>query len=149
MTVGLLSFRQMKLTGWRLGGVIAFALFSLMELGDFAGLVPGFSNPQRYADLIGISAQAETVRLVILSVLSLAIVFSSDLVIVGLLRRFAWTENAARAVGAIFVLYGAYQVVSANVQLTKNQTGVMVAGLVYALIGALAVWIGARASRSA
>ena len=88
-------------------------------------------------------------RLVILSVLSLAIVFSSDLVIVGLLRRFAWTENAARAVGAIFVLYGGYQVVSANVQLTKNQTGVMVAGLVYVLIGALAVWIGARASRSA
>jgi hypothetical protein len=138
----------MKLTGWRLGGVIAFALFSLMELGDFAGLVPGFSSPQTYADLIGISPQAETVRLVILSVLSLAIVFSSDLVIVGLIRRFAWTENAARAVGAIFVLYGLYQIVSANVQLTKNQTGVMIAGLVYALIGALAVWVGARASQA-
>jgi hypothetical protein len=139
----------MKLTGWRLGGVIAFALFSLMELGDFAGLVPGFSSPQDYADRIGISPQAETVRLVILSVLSLAIVFSSDLVIVGLLRRFVWTHIAARAVGVIFVLYGVYQIVSANVQLTKNQTGVMVAGLVYALIGALAIWIGARASRSA
>jgi hypothetical protein len=139
----------MKLTGWRLGGVIAFALFSLMELGDFAGLVPGFSNPQAYADLIGISAQAETVRLVILSVLSLGIVFSSDLVIVGLIRRFAWTQNAARSVGAIFVLYGVYQIVSANVQLTKNQTGVMIAGLVYALIGVFAVWIGARASRAA
>jgi hypothetical protein len=138
----------MKLTGWRLGGVIAFALFSLMELGDFAGLVPGFSSPQTYADLIGISPQAETVRLIILSVLSLGIVFSSDLVIVGLIRRFAWTENAARAVGAIFVLYGVYQVVSANVQLTKNQTGVTVAGLVYALIGVLVVWIGARASRA-
>jgi hypothetical protein len=138
----------MKLNGWRLGGMIAFALFSLMELGDFAGLVPGFSNSQTYADLIGISTQAETVRLVILSVLSLAIVFSSDLVIVGLLRRFAWTENAARAVGGLFVLYGVYQIVSANVQLTKNQTGVMVAGLVYALIGLLVVWIGARASRA-
>jgi hypothetical protein len=138
----------MKLTGWRLGGVIVFALFSLMEIGDFAGLVPGFSNPQDYADRVGISPQAETVRLVILSVLSLAIVFSSDLVIVGLLRRLAWTENAARAVGGLFVLYGVYQVVSANVQLTKNQTGVMIAGLVYALIGVLAVWIGARASRA-
>jgi hypothetical protein len=138
----------MKLTGWRLGGVIAFALFSLMELGDFAGLVPGFSNPQTYADLIGISPQAETVRLAILSVLSLAIVFSSDLVIVGLLRRFAWTELASRAVGALFILYGLYQIVSANLQLTKNQTGVMIAGLVYALIGVLTVWIGARASRA-
>jgi hypothetical protein len=138
----------MKLTGWRLGGVVAFALFSLMELGDFAGLVPGFSNPQTYADLIGISPQAETVRLAILSVLSLAIVFSSDLVIVGLLRRFAWTELASRAVGALFILYGLYQIVSANLQLTKNQTGVMIAGLVYALIGVLTVWIGARASRA-
>lgn len=138
----------MKLSGWRLGGVIAFALFSLLELGDFAGLVPGFSNPQTYADLIGISPQAETVRLVILSILSLAIVFSSDLVIVGLLRRFAWTEWASRAVGALFVLYGAYQIVSANVQLTKNQTGVMIAGLVYAVIGVFAVWIAARASRA-
>jgi hypothetical protein len=138
----------MKLTGWRLGGVIAFALFSLIELGDFAGLVPGFSNPQSYADLIGISPRAETVRLIILSVLSLGIVFSSDLVIVGLIRRLAWTENAARAVGGLFVLYGVYQIVSANVQLTKNQTGVMIAGLVYALIGVLAVWIGARASRA-
>ena len=138
----------MKLTGWRLGGVIAFALFSLMELGDFAGLVPGFSNPQSYADLIGISAQAETVRLVILSVLSLSIVFSSDLVIVGLIRRFAWTQNAARAVGGLFVLYGVYQVVSANVQLTKNQTGVTIAGLVYAVIGVIAVWIGIRATQA-
>jgi hypothetical protein len=144
----LVYFVQMKLTGWRLGGVIAFALFSLMELGDFAGLVPGFSNPQTYADLIGISPQAETVRLAILSVLSLAIVFSSDLVIVGLLRRFAWTELASRAVGALFILYGLYQIVSANLQLTKNQTGVMIAGLVYALIGVLTVWIGARASRA-
>jgi hypothetical protein len=138
----------MKLTGWRLAGVIAFAIFSLMELGDFAGLVPGFSNPQSYADLIGISAQAETVRLIILSVLSLSIVFSSDLVIVGLLRRFTWTQNAVRAVGALFVLYGVYQIVSANIQLTKNQTGVMIAGLVYALIGVFAAWIGARASRA-
>jgi hypothetical protein len=144
----LVYFVQMKLTGWRLGGVVAFALFSLMELGDFAGLVPGFSNPQTYADLIGISPQAETVRLAILSVLSLAIVFSSDLVIVGLLRRFAWTELASRAVGALFILYGLYQIVSANLQLTKNQTGVMIAGLVYALIGVLTVWIGARASRA-
>ena len=139
----------MKLTGWRLGGVIAFAIFSLMELGDFVGLVLGFSNPQDYADRIGISSQAETVRLVVLSVLSLGIFYSGPFVIGGLIRRFVWTENATRVVGGLFMLYGVYQIVSANVQLTKNQTGVMIAGLVYALIGVLAVWIGARASRAA
>ena len=32
----------MKLTGWRLGGVIAFALFSLMELGILRDLFRDF-----------------------------------------------------------------------------------------------------------
>lgn len=138
----------MKITGWRLGGVIAFVLFALMELGDWAGLIPGYANPRQYADRIGLNAQAESTRLIILSVLALAVIITSLATVTGLLTRAIWSILAARAVGAAFVLYGVYQVVSAFTQLTKNQAGVSIAGVVYALIGGLAVWIGTRASRA-
>jgi uncharacterized membrane protein len=138
----------MKITGWRLGGVIAFVVFALMELGDWAGLIPGYSNPSQYAERIGLSAEAESTRLIILTVLALAVVVTSVVTVTGLLTRAVWSSLAARAVDASFVLYGVYQVVSALTQLTKNQMGVSIAGVVYALVGGLAVWIGTKASRA-
>jgi hypothetical protein len=144
----MLKNESMKLTGWRLGGVIAFALFALMELGDWAGLMPGYSNPAQYAATIGLSLEAESTRLIILTVLALLVVITALATVVGLVTRATWSMLAARVTGGAFVLYGVYQVISALTQLTKNQMGVSIAGVVYALIGGLAVWIGTRASRA-
>jgi hypothetical protein len=141
----MLKNESMKLTGWRLGGVIAFALFALMELGDWAGLIPGYSNPSQYADRIGLSAQAESTHLIILTMLALLVVIAALATVVGLVARATWSMLAARATGGAFVLYGIYQVISALMQLTKNQMGVSIAGVIYALIGGLAVWVGTRA----
>ena len=138
----------MKLQGWRLGGVIAFAIFAVMELGDWAGLIPGYANPTQYAELIGISPEAESVRLVILSVLALSVAIASLATVVGLVTRAPWTLLAVRATGGAFVVYGAYQIISALTQLGKNQTGIAVAGIVYILIGGMAAWVGSRATEA-
>ena len=136
--------------GWRLIGLIVFILFALMELGDFAGLLPGFSEPGRssYAALIGITPAAEGVRLMILSVLALGIAISAALVVLGLVRRSSWAARVVVITAALFALYGLYQVVSAATQLGKNQMGVVVAGVVYASIGALAAWLGRKAANA-
>jgi hypothetical protein len=134
--------------GWRLAGVIVFALFALMELGDFAGLLPGFSEPGRsqYAALLGISSQAEGLRLGILSVLSLGIVISAIAVVLGLLRRTRWTARAILLTAGLFWVYGGYQLGVAATQLSKNQEGVAIAGGVYFCIGVLAAWLGRKAA---
>ncbi len=132
---------------WRLVGVIVFALFALMELGDFAGLLSGFSEPGRsqYAALIGISPEAEGVRLVILSALSLGIVVSASAVVIGLLHRTNWAARASLIIAILFWLYGGYQIISTITQLEKNQMGVAIAGGVYICIGVLAAWLGRKA----
>jgi hypothetical protein len=134
--------------GWRLTGVIVFALFALMELGDLAGLLPGFNEPARsqYADLIGITPQAEGTRLVILSVLALGIVINAIVVVVGLVRRSRLALRAVLAAAIVFWLYGAYQLVAAATQLSKNQMGVAIAGVVYTCVGVLALWLGRKAA---
>jgi hypothetical protein len=48
--------------------------------------------------------------------------------------------------GCRFWVYGAFQILSGLLQLTKNQSGVVVAGVVYASIDILAQWIGRKAA---
>jgi hypothetical protein len=132
---------------WRKMGVIVFALFALMELGDLVGLIPGFSEPARsqYAALIGISPDEEGTRLMILSALSLGIVVSSIVTVVVLLRGVA-AHRAGSIVAAIFLCYGLYQIIAALFQLKQNQFEVAMAGGVYGLLGLLAWWVARKAA---
>jgi hypothetical protein len=140
---------EQRMQNWRLAGAITFAVFALMELGDFAGLIPGFGSPASYADLTGISPREQMVRLTILSVLAVGIGVASSVTALGLFRLTRWTQLTARVTAALFIVYGVYQIVTAMVQLGKNQVGVAIAGVIYILIGIAAVWIERRASFTA
>jgi apolipoprotein N-acyltransferase len=133
---------------WRRVGAIVFAVLAVVELGDFSGLVPGYFSPVSYADLTGLSTGAQLVRLTILTLLSVGIVAVSGATALGLYRLAGWTQRSAQITAALLSLYGLYQIVSALVQLGKNQTGIALVGAVYILIGLAAVWLERKASRA-
>ena len=134
--------------GWRLVGVLAFAVCAVLELGDFSGLVPGFFSPVSYADLTGLRAEAQIVRLIILSGLAAGIVIASGATGLGLFRYAGWTQRTAQITAVLFGLDGLYQIVSGLAQLTKNQSGVASAGAVYILIGLAALGVERKARRA-
>lgn len=133
---------------WRRVGALAFAVFAVLEMGDFAGLVPRLFSPVSSADLTGLRVEAQMVRLGILAVLAAGIVIAGGVTALGLFRYAGWTQHAAWLTAGLFACYGLYQIVSALTELTKRQTGVAIAGAVYVLLGLAALWLERKASRA-
>ena len=115
-----------------------------MEIGDLIGLVPGFYRPDGYAALIGITPASELIRLVILVLLAGGIVGAAAACVYGLSRKALWTPRAVAAVFSLYVSYGAYQLLTAAIQLQSLRAGVAVIGLVYILVGVASYWVGMK-----
>jgi hypothetical protein len=133
---------------WRTIGSVVFALFALMELGDWSGLLGGYSDPASYADLIGVRLTDERMRLYILTILSLGIVIASAGAAVTLADR---SESATQFIGitqSLFIIYGIYQLLSAASQVTKQKELIVMLGMFYALCSLVALWIGNKISQT-
>ena len=112
----------------------------MSNLGTLLGDVTGT------AAMMGISPEAERMRLFVLIALDAVAGFGALFAAIGLLRKNArWQRNGALATTVGLVLYGVYQFFSALFQLNDSvRIPVMVVGVVYALIGVAAWWLGAR-----
>lgn len=110
---------------------------SLSEFGDAYGLILTLSNPEPVAGTFGIPVGAEVVRAGVLLVLALVVAVGALNAVIGLLGRRPTLFRAGALVCAVgYVVYGIYQIASGALQL--DSVGVMVAGLAYAGLGALA-----------
>ena len=120
--------------------VVAMALFGLMflvEAGDLYGLVLTLADPVPAADRFGITANAEVLRSAVLLILALAICFGALLALVGLLVRRPALFHASALLCAIgYLVYGLFQVADGALQL--GSAVVVVAGLIYVMLGGLA-----------
>ena len=120
--------------------VVAMALFGLMflvEAGDLYGLVLTLADPVPAADRFGITANAEVLRSAVLLILALAICFGALLALVGLLVRRPALFHASALLCAIgYLVYGLFQV--ADGALLLGSAVVVVAGLIYVMLGGLA-----------
>ena len=120
--------------------VVAMALFGLMflvEAGDLYGLVLTLADPVPAADRFGITTTAEVLRSAVLLILALAICFGALLALVGLLVRRPALFHASALVCAIgYLVYGLFQVADGALQL--GSAVVVVAGLIYVMLGGLA-----------
>jgi len=135
--------------GWRLAGVIVFSVFALMEMGDWLGLLPGYSNPGQYARLMGLTTESEIFRLIVLSTLAAGIVVCSLATVVSLFRRARTARFTSAFTGGLFMIYGVYQLFTGMFQLRVSQQPVMVAGAIYLALGVFAIWLGRKAYRAA
>jgi hypothetical protein len=120
--------------------VVAMALFGLMflvEAGDLYGLVLTLADPVPAADRFGITANGEVLRSAVLLILALAICFGALLALVGLLVRRPALFHASALLCAIgYLVYGLFQVADGALQL--GSAVVVVAGLIYVMLGGLA-----------
>lgn len=135
--------------GWRLAGVVVFSIFALVEVGDWLGLIPGYSDPDQYARLVGLSLEEEIFRLIVLSSLAAGIVVCSVATVVSLFRRARTARFTSAFAGGLFIAYGLYQLFAGMFQLRANQQAVLVAGVIYLLVGVFAIWLGRKAYRAA
>jgi hypothetical protein len=114
-----------------------FGLMFLVEAGDLYGLVLTLADPVPAADRFGITANAEVLRSAVLLILALAICFGALLALVGLLVRRPALFHASALVCAIgYLVYGLFQVADGALQL--GSAVVVVAGLIYVMLGGLA-----------
>jgi hypothetical protein len=120
--------------------VVAMALFGLMflvEAGDLYGLVLALADPVPAADRFGITANAEVLRSAVLLILALAVCFGALLALVGLLvRRPTLFHTSALVCATGYLVYGLFQVADGALRL--GSAVVVVAGLIYVMLGGLA-----------
>jgi hypothetical protein len=117
--------------------MVLFGLMFLAEVGDLYGLVLTLANPVPAADRFGITANAEVLRSAVLLILALAICFGALLALVGLLVRRPALFHASALLCAIgYLVYGLCQVADGALQL--GSAVVVVAGLIYVMLGGLA-----------
>jgi hypothetical protein len=120
--------------------LVAIGLFSLMflaEVGDIYGLVLTLADPGLAADRFGIAAGTEVVRSSVLLLLALAVASGALLALAGLLaNRPALFHRSALVCAIGYLLYGLYQVADGALQVGSGI--VVVAGLIYVILGGLA-----------
>ena len=118
-----------------------FALLTLAEIGDLAGLIVTLGDPTAAAAQLGISPRAETIRAIILLALALVIALNGAIALLGaLLRHALMVQFGALMAGVGLALYGAYQIGSAFLQHGQ---------LLYAGVGAIYLALAALAFRFA
>ena len=117
--------------------MVLFGLMFLAEVGDLYGLVLTLADPVPAADRFGITTNAEVLRSAVLLILALAICFGALLALVGLLVRRPALFHASALLCAIgYLVYGLFQVADGALQL--GSAVVVVAGLIYVMLGGLA-----------
>ncbi len=117
--------------------MVLFGLMFLAEVGDLYGLVLTLADPVAEADRFGITASAEILRSAVLLILALVVCSGALLALVGLLARMPALFHTSALVCAIgYLVYGLIQV--ADVALQLGSAIVVVAGLIYVVLGGLA-----------
>jgi hypothetical protein len=117
--------------------MVLFGLMFLAEVGDLYGLVLTLADPVAEADRFGITASAEVLRSTVLLILALVVCFGALLALVGLLVRRPALFHASALLCAIgYLVYGLFQVADGALQL--GSAVVVVAGLIYVMLGGLA-----------
>ncbi len=118
-----------------------FALLTLAEIGDLAGLIVTLGDPTAAAEQLGISPRAETIRAIILLAFALMIALNSAIALLGaLLRHALMVQFGALMAGVGLVFYGLYQIGSAFFQHGQ---------LLFAGVGAIYLGLAALAFRFA
>jgi hypothetical protein len=121
----------------RLVAIGLFGLMFLAEAGDIYGLVLTLADPGPAADRFGIAAGAEVVRSSVLLLLALAVACGALLALTGLLANRPTLFHRSALVCALgYLLYGLYQVADGALQVGSGI--VVVAGLIYVILGGLA-----------
>ena len=121
----------------RLVAIGLFGLMFLAEAGDIYGLVLTLADPGPAADRFGIAAGAEVVRSSVLLLLALAVACGALLALAGLLANRPTLFHRSALVCALgYLLYGLYQVADGALQVGSGI--VVVAGLIYVILGGLA-----------
>ena len=121
----------------RLVAMVLFGLMFLAEAGDLYGLVLTIEDPVPAAERFGITAGAEVLRSSLLFVLALVVCLGALFALAGLFaRRPALFHKSALVCAIGYLVYGLFQVVDGALQL--GSTVVVVAGLIYVVLGGLA-----------
>jgi hypothetical protein len=114
---------------------VVFVLLAFMAMGDWLGMFSGFSNPAGYALKMGLPSSSVMPRLLVLTVLCWGIALSAIAVAYGLINQIPKYQQASRITGICFILYGIFQIYSSFAIFTRNQAGILLAGVVYVIIG--------------
>ena len=121
----------------RLIAAILFGLMLLAETIQAYGLVRALADPAPVAERLGISYGAEVLRAWILLILAATVALGALLAVVGLLGRLRALFLASALACAIgYLLLGLYQMATGVLQLESG--GVVLSGLIYLVLGALA-----------
>ena len=121
----------------RLVAMVLFGLMFLAEAGDLYGLVLTIEDPVPAAERFGITAGAEVLRSSVLLVLALVVCLGALFALAGLFaRRPALFHKSALVCAIGYLVYGLFQVADGVLRL--GSTVVVVAGLIYVVLGGLA-----------
>jgi len=126
----------------QLTGIFLFILLAAMELGDWTGLMSRYSNPEKDAAALGITTQASLSHIMAMVVLSISIVLAAGITVLGLFQDSKWAIRSSQATGILYVLYGAYQLYAGIAVAHKGQEGLILAGVVYTVIGLAVFGLG-------
>jgi hypothetical protein len=133
---------RFKLILKRVGGVLLFVLFASIEVSDWLSLMAAFGNRSGSNRTAGLNPEFITIYLVILTILSIAIVFIACGTIVGLITSAAWTIRTAHFTAICFALYGGFQIFSAFYNPGMVFWKVSMAGITFILVGAALYGLG-------
>jgi hypothetical protein len=84
----------------------------------------------------------------ILMGLAIAIILAALITALGFMRDENWILKASQATGVFFAIYGIYQIFSGLSLINNNQEGVVLAGVVYSIIGLAVFGLGAKFTSS-
>lgn len=132
---------------WHLAGAIFFGLLTLAEGLQWVWLLPTLEADTTGAAALGLTPEAHYTRRVILAALAAAAVLFSGATLISLFRRARTARFTALFVGLVLIANGAYYIVTALFQLQRNVAVNLALGAAVGLVGALAIWIGRRATR--
>jgi len=128
----------------QVAGAFIFAMLAALELGDWTGLLSRYSNPEKDAAAFGLTTQASSSHLLVMIILSISIVLTALITVLGLFQDARWIIRTSQLTGVLFTLYGAYQIYIGLAQATKGREGLVMAGLVFILIGAAVFGLGGK-----
>jgi hypothetical protein len=128
----------------QVAGAFVFAILAAMELGDWTGLLRRYSNPETDAAALGITTQASSSHLMVMIILSISIVLAALITVLGLFQDSKWIIRTSQLTGGLFAAYGAYQIYIALSLATRGQESLVMAGVVYLLIGAAVFGLGGK-----
>ena len=128
----------------QLAGIFVFALLAAMEVGDWTSLMARYSDPEKDAAALGITTQASSTHLLVMVILSIGIVIAALATTVGLFQDGKWSIRASQVTGALFVVYGLYQIYFGFTSAIKSKENLILPGVVFAVIGIAVFGLGSK-----